>query len=299
MKIQTIFSIAAMGVLAVGCKESAPRHQNTAAAGGEVRGAAIAKLQEPAPEPIKPAAPEVKPAAIAVETEAAEPKVDITEVAKTAALETAQPVLDTVLAENTAEVVADVKPAAAISIPEKTVKVAALNTAEADVKPAPVVAEETDKNPAPKKPAEVETESEYKDVGFDKLAGFEYEVPEEEYDPDKKPDPKNQPDQIPADVKAFNNKRVALKGFMMPLKVEDGLITEMLIMRDQSACCYGTVPKINEWVSVKMTGKGVKPIMDQTITVYGRLKVGEMRENGYLIGIYEMDGEKITGPLDF
>lgn len=141
-------------------------------------------------------------------------------------------------------------------------------------------------------------DGEFLSVGFDKLSSFEYEVPEEEYDPDKQPDPTQQTNQIPAEIKAFNKKRVALKGFMLPLKVEDGNITELLIMRDQSMCCYGTVPKINEWVSVKMTGKGIKPIMDQAVTIYGRLKVGEIRENGYLVGIYEMDGEKMTGPLD-
>ena len=101
-----------------------------------------------------------------------------------------------------------------------------------------------------------------------------------------------------AGVKALDKKFVALKGFMLPLKVEGGLITELLIMRDQSMCCYGTVPKINEWVSVKMTGKGVKPIMDQAVTLYGKLHVGEIRENGYLVGIYQMDGEKVAGPLD-
>ena len=49
---------------------------------------------------------------------------------------------------------------------------------------------------------------------------------------------------------------------------------------------------------VKMTGKGVKPIMDQAVTLYGKLHVGEIRENGYLVGIYQMDGEKVAGPLD-
>ena len=56
---------------------------------------------------------------------------------------------------------------------------------------------------------------------------------------------------------------------MLPLKVEQGLVTEMLIMKDQSMCCYGTSPKITEWVSVKMAGKGVKPIMDQPVTLRG------------------------------
>jgi hypothetical protein len=38
--------------------------------------------------------------------------------------------------------------------------------------------------------------------------------------------------------------------------------------------------------------------MDQAVTLYGKLHVGEIRENGYLVGIYQMDGEKLAGPLD-
>jgi hypothetical protein len=137
------------------------------------------------------------------------------------------------------------------------------------------------------------TKGEFLSIGFDKLSSFKYDVPEEA--PDAKPT--TDPDtQIPATVKAFDGKRVALKGFMLPLKVEQGLVTELLIMRDQSMCCYGTVPKINEWVSVKMTSKGVKPVMDQAVTMEGKLKVGAIRENGYLVGIYQMDGESMAGP---
>ncbi|MCD6048831.1 MAG: hypothetical protein K0Q55_234 [Verrucomicrobia bacterium] len=138
---------------------------------------------------------------------------------------------------------------------------------------------------------------EYLTVGFDYLSGFEYVIPEEgSTNAVTKADASK--DQIPKTVRSLNNQRVALKGFMLPLKVEGGLITELLVMRDQSMCCYGSVPKINEWVSVKMTSKGVKPIMDQAVTLYGKLKVGEIRENGYLVGIYEMDGESMAGPLD-
>lgn len=131
-------------------------------------------------------------------------------------------------------------------------------------------------------------------VGFDVLSTFKYEVPEEG-GAGSKPAP-NAPDpdaQIPANVKAYNGKKVALKGFMLPLKVEGGLVTELLLMRDQSMCCFGTVPKINEWVAVKMTGGGVKPVMDQAVTLSGTIKIGAMRENGYLVGIYQMDGDKM------
>ena len=135
--------------------------------------------------------------------------------------------------------------------------------------------------------------SDFAILGFDKLSSFKYEVP----DDSSKPAPSGDPDQqIPSTVREFNNKRVALKGFMLPLKVEAGMVTEMLILRDQSACCFGATPKINEWVSVKMTGGGVKPIMDQAVTLYGTLKVGAIRENGYIVGIYELNGEKMQGP---
>ncbi|KAF0180151.1 MAG: Uncharacterized protein FD161_929 [Limisphaerales bacterium] len=146
----------------------------------------------------------------------------------------------------------------------------------------------------------VQKDGEFLIVGFDRLAAFNYDIPDEAPAATNAPVKPVAPpkEQIPANVKAFDKQRVALKGFMLPLKVEGGLITELLIMRDQSMCCYGTVPKINEWVSVKMTGKGVKPIMDQAVTLYGKLHVGEIRENGYLVGIYQMDGEKVAGPLD-
>jgi hypothetical protein len=138
---------------------------------------------------------------------------------------------------------------------------------------------------------------EYLSVTFDRLASFEYEIPDQPLT-NQVAEPLPPKEQIPAPVKALNNQRVALKGFMLPLKVEGGLITELLIMRDQSMCCYGTVPRINEWVSVRMASKGVKPVMDQAITLFGTLKVGEIYENGYLVGIYEMAGDKMAGPLD-
>lgn len=144
--------------------------------------------------------------------------------------------------------------------------------------------------PAPTKDA---SGAEFMVIGFDKLSAFKYEVPDETK---PVPDTDKGDSQIPQSVKDFSGKRIALKGFMLPLKVEGGLVTELLIMRDQSLCCFGTVPKINEWVSVKMSGKGVKAVMDQAVTLVGKLKVGGIKENGYLVGIYAMDGERMETP---
>jgi len=136
----------------------------------------------------------------------------------------------------------------------------------------------------------------YEGVSFDKLASFPYEVP---LDPiTNKVELAKLSAQIPARIKSLDRKPVAIRGFMLPLKVENGLVTELLIMRDQSMCCFGTVPKINEWINIRMAGDGVQPIMDQSITLMGQLKVGEVLENDYLVGIYEMEGDKMIGPLD-
>ncbi|MBM3834105.1 MAG: DUF3299 domain-containing protein [Verrucomicrobia bacterium] len=159
--------------------------------------------------------------------------------------------------------------------------------------PTPALA--VNEQPAEAAPAQGE---EFMQVTFEKLASFTFEIPDEQPSTNKVATPSKSENQIPATVQALDQKKVALKGFMLPLKVESGLVTEMLIMRDQSMCCYGAVPKINEWVSIKMTEKGVKAIMDQPVTIFGKLRVGEIRENGYLVGIYQMDGERIAGPLD-
>ena len=146
--------------------------------------------------------------------------------------------------------------------------------------------------------AKVEKIGAYHVVGFDKLSGYNFEVSDDLLAPSTNSAAMLQrvDSQIPESIKAYNDKPVALSGFMLPLKVEGGLVTELLIMRDQSMCCYGVQPKINEWVSVKMGKTGVKPVMDQPITMFGKLRVGEMRENGYLVGIYSLDGEKMEAP---
>ncbi len=134
-------------------------------------------------------------------------------------------------------------------------------------------------------------------ISFEWLASFQYDLPEDltEEIPGEAAGTSSR---IPEEIRSLNRTKIALKGFMLPLKVEEGLVTELLIMRDQSMCCYGTVPEINEWVSVKMEGKGVKAVMDQAVTMFGKLHVGEIREQGYLVGIYEMDGYRMDGPED-
>ena len=125
----------------------------------------------------------------------------------------------------------------------------------------------------------------YENVGFDRLAAFEYTPPESEA---------GVKSQIPEKIKALDQKKVAVTGFMLPTKMDKGLVKEFLLVKDAMMCCYGAMPKVNEWIVVKMNGAGVKPLMDLPITFEGKLRVGEMFENGYLTGVYLLEGDRMA-----
>lgn len=133
----------------------------------------------------------------------------------------------------------------------------------------------------------------YLKLGFDKLASYKFTPPA--FDPaasDATKAPPSGEEQIPDTVKGWNGKKAIVTGFMLPVKMESGLVTEFLLVKDPMMCCYGQVPNMNEWVVVKMA-KGVRPLMDVPISFYGELKVGAMFENGYMTGIYQLNGEKM------
>ena len=270
--LPALTACAIAAALLTGCQKAT---ETTATPPAEIRGEAIS-------------APVTPPAATPAKAAAQTPPVPAAPAVAAPAIVPAPPVA--AAAPSTPTIAAPSVPASAPTTPTPAVVPTPPSPPVAAATPgAPVAAKGNDKP------------GDYLVVGFEKLSSFNFDVPDETPVGTNKtvvavvPKP---PEQIPPAVLALDKKFVSLKGFMLPLKVENGLITELLIMRDQSMCCYGAVPKINEWVSVKMTGKGVKPIMDQAVTMYGRLHVGEVRENGYLVGIYTMDGDKITGPLD-
>jgi hypothetical protein len=165
-----------------------------------------------------------------------------------------------------------------------------------------VMRAEDAKAPAPAAPSAVATpekvgapelENGYLKLGFEQLASYAFNPPPFDPSADPKATPPSGEEQIPATVKAWNGKKAVVTGFMVPVKMDKGLVTEFLLMRNTMACCYGTVPNMNEWVVVKMKN-GVQPMMDVPVAFYGSIKVGAMFENGYMTGLYELDGEKMA-----
>jgi hypothetical protein len=135
----------------------------------------------------------------------------------------------------------------------------------------------------------------FTEISFSALGGFDFALTKEQAE-GKEPPARMLDEvraQIPKDIQSLDGKKVVILGFLLPVRMDDGLAVEFLLMRNQSMCCYGVPPKINEWITVKMTGKGVKPDMDRPIAVAGSLHVGPTQDSGFLTGIYGMDGDKV------
>ena len=72
------------------------------------------------------------------------------------------------------------------------------------------------------------------------------------------------------------------------------IMTMMLLMPDQQACCFGRVPEPNEWVVVDMVPKEGGPIlMDQLVQIEGKLIVEEQWEDGFFVGIYHVHASTV------
>jgi hypothetical protein len=130
----------------------------------------------------------------------------------------------------------------------------------------------------------------YLKLGFDLLSSFKFVAPE--YDPAANPKaaPPTGAEQIPTVVRAWSGRKAVVTGFMLPTKLDNGKAVEFLLMANQMACCYGTVPNRNDWVIVKVP-KGVPITQDVPISFRGLFTVSPMFESGYMTGIYELDAE--------
>ena len=139
---------------------------------------------------------------------------------------------------------------------------------------------------------------EYAVVGFDKLAGFPIRTKWQMTDPIRLQGVQTVQGDLPVSIKALDKTKIAVQGFMLPITMSNGLVSDFLLLKTQARCCYGQPVNANELVSVHMTGKGVKSLMDEPITVYGTLHLAEEHDpgTGSLSSVYALDGDRMTKP---
>jgi hypothetical protein len=173
-----------------------------------------------------------------------------------------------------------------------------LEEAPRDIEPKP--------KPAPvaetPKPAGLE---DHEDLTFDKLASYQYQVEDLK-------DGQVPKDQIPASVRALQGRKIAIKGFMIPYRNDGENVTEFILLRNQGLCCFGIVPRMNEWIHVRMApGCHAPYATDVPLTVFGALDVGEAYEKGGigpggyrkglgpLMSLYRMESTRVIAPPVF
>ncbi len=136
----------------------------------------------------------------------------------------------------------------------------------------------------------------YEEVSFKVLSGFKYvePMPQEGEKPEDVEKRRNT-DQIPPEVKALDGKMAVVQGWMVPMEIsEDGAVKSFVLVKTQPECCFGDMQAMNEWVDVIMQpGKSAEFNVDQPVKVYGKLEVGEKTEDGFVLSVYRMQGDRV------
>jgi hypothetical protein len=136
---------------------------------------------------------------------------------------------------------------------------------------------------------------------FRGIGGFDYIEPDPKELRNAK-DPKTVlAGKIPDGVLALDGKAAVLVGFMVPIDVnKNGDVTAFALTQNQSFCCYGIPPAINQLIMGNMEeGKAAPYAYDTPVAVYGTLHVGEDVEDGYILSIYRMTSTEVIDVADF
>jgi len=95
---------------------------------------------------------------------------------------------------------------------------------------------------------------------------------------------------LPTGIKSYDGRDIQIRGFLVPTKVEGGLVREGIIMANQMSCCFGQPPRFCQFVVARFAGSGVPEMMDRPLTFEGKLHVGDVFAEGYWVCLYSLDG---------
>jgi hypothetical protein len=135
------------------------------------------------------------------------------------------------------------------------------------------------------------------ELGFEHLAAFPYDIVDGGTGATKAEiEAAAKRDQIPEWIHIYDGKKIVLTGYMLPLQLDNGLAKKFVLMKDTNTCCFGGTPRMNDYVVCQMEGAGVESIQDIPVQLTGVIHIAEKREDGYVVSLFTMDGEKFLGP---
>lgn len=103
---------------------------------------------------------------------------------------------------------------------------------------------------------------------------------------------------FPEQVIAAAGDDKAIVGYMIALeyKPRTNDVISFMLVRDLQSCCFGGVPRPDEWVMVEMEeGKSTEYFMYVPVTVRGKFTPGRVEdEYGYASAIYNLEASSVT-----
>ena len=126
----------------------------------------------------------------------------------------------------------------------------------------------------------------YQVVSFEDLY-FNYQPPVDVEHPDGNiTKAAKTPMKIPAQIQALNGKKVAIKGFVIPLANSEGQTTKEFLFADELvSCLFCAMLGYDQW----MVGKDDQ--FDGPIMIYGTFDVGPKFEEGEFTGLYRIKAD--------
>lgn len=94
---------------------------------------------------------------------------------------------------------------------------------------------------------------------------------------------------LPDSIRNATGHEVVIMGYMLPLVMENGRASQLLLMRNQMSCCYGQAPVANEYLVIKTSAPGLPVTMDVPIAVQGTLRVAPVTMGGVLVEYFHLD----------
>jgi hypothetical protein len=101
---------------------------------------------------------------------------------------------------------------------------------------------------------------------------------------------------FPERIRAYDGKKIALLGFMVPLEWDGDEVPELMLVRDLMSCCFGGVPMPDEWMHVRMVGKARAEYYPYVpVLVTGTLRLGGFEDQaGYTVGCYRLEAVSLV-----
>ncbi len=126
-------------------------------------------------------------------------------------------------------------------------------------------------------------------VSFSILSNFPYELP----DPLAGPVVAT-PNVIPQNVMAYNRKPITVRGFILPLDLDEKGVSQFILTASYDMCYFGAPIQMNEWVMVKMKNGQRVPFSHYPVYVSGAFEVGEDKKDGRVQSLYRIAGDSMV-----